>query len=97
MEDSLFYDHKIGVNAAGDAFKGHIGTINFFNFRIDGYGNVTAIETTSCTTCSSCPVEKAYTECVEDCEFDLTGTCVTDNCEDLKTPICPVDCDIGNY
>ena len=27
----------------------------------------------------------------------MNGTCVTSDCADLKEPICPVDCDVGQY
>ena len=97
MEDLHSYSHKIGFGADVSAYKGHIGTINFFNFRVQDFDNITQINTFSCPTCTSCPVEKAYTECVDDCEFDFTGTCVSLNCDLLKIPICPVDCDIGSY
>ena len=61
MEDLRAYEHKLGVDADGDSFKGHIATFNFFNFRVPDFDNIAYISTVSCTTCSSCPVEKAYT------------------------------------
>ena len=96
MEDNQAFKHNIGYAADGSAYQGHIATINFFNFRVEDFDNIASINTSSCPTCTSCPVEKAYTQCVDDCEFVMTGACIAD-CADLKVPICPVDCDIGHY
>ena len=56
MEDFVAYQHKIGVTADGNAYKGHIASINLFNWRVDGFGEITYISTNSCPTCSLCPV-----------------------------------------
>ena len=40
MEDHHSFSHKIGFGADASAYKGHIGTINFFNFRVEDFNNI---------------------------------------------------------